>query len=113
MQTIVELAKNFYTVHKFGGSSVADASRFIEVTKILNGSKEIIVVSATKGTTTKLQNMLDAARDGHSWKMDLANLEQMHQLISGSRLHVIDDIAHQWHPHIAETVRDFLASALQ
>ena len=42
MQTIVELARNFYTVHKFGGSSVADASRFIEVTKILNGSKEII-----------------------------------------------------------------------
>lgn len=81
MQTIVELARNFYTVHKFGGSSVADASRFIEVTKILNGSKEIIVVSATKGTTTKLQNMLDAARDGQSWKMDLANLEQMHQLI--------------------------------
>ena len=25
--------------------------------------------------------MLDAARDGQSWKMDLANLEQMHQLI--------------------------------
>ena len=29
----MELARNFYTVHKFGGSSVADASRFIEVTK--------------------------------------------------------------------------------
>lgn len=77
----MELAKHYYTVHKFGGSSVADASRFKEVKKILTGSTEVVVVSATKGTTTKLQNMLDSARDGLEWKQDLSKLEEFHHQI--------------------------------
>lgn len=78
----MELKKNYYAAHKFGGSSVADASRFEEVKKILKGEKEIIVVSATKGTTTKLQNMLDSARDGNAWQADLkANEDFHHQII--------------------------------
>ncbi len=85
-QTIVELNKNFYTVHKFGGSSLADACRFNEVKKILTGSKEVIVVSATKGTTTKLQNMLDAARDGKAWSEELNSLEKAHQIIINTLL---------------------------
>lgn len=85
-QTIVELNKNFYTVHKFGGSSLADACRFNEVKKILTGNKEVIVVSATKGTTTKLQNMLDAARDGQTWSEELNALEAAHKVIISNLL---------------------------
>lgn len=77
----MELVKNHYTVHKFGGSSVADASRFKEVKKILTGDNDVVVVSATKGTTTKLQNMLDAARDNQVWQQDLNALEQFHHQI--------------------------------
>ena len=82
----MELNKNFYTVHKFGGSSLADACRFNEVKKILTGNKEVIVVSATKGTTTKLQNMLDAARDGQTWREELEALETAHQTIISTLL---------------------------
>jgi aspartokinase/homoserine dehydrogenase 1 len=77
----VEILKNYYTVHKFGGSSVADASRFLEVKKILSGQKEVIVVSATKGTTSKLQAMLDAASNYQPWQENLDNLHQFHQTI--------------------------------
>lgn len=77
----MKLAKHYYTVHKFGGSSVANAERFKEVKKILTGSTDVIVVSATKGTTTKLQNMLDAARDGKEWKSELSTLEEFHHSI--------------------------------
>lgn len=92
----MKLIPNYYTAHKFGGSSVADASRFVEVKKILSGSKEIIVVSATKGTTNKLQAMLDAARDGITWQDNLVSCEQFHQQIIGQLLpqdkqqHILD-----------------------
>lgn len=78
---MAELIKHYYTAHKFGGSSVASAERFKEVKKILTGEKEVIVVSATKGTTTKLQIILDLARDGQIWETELANLEKHHQNI--------------------------------
>ena len=77
----VELKSSYYTVHKFGGSSVANSERFKEVKKILSGSREVVVVSATKGTTNKLQAMLNAARDKQEWHNDLVNLEQFHQHI--------------------------------
>lgn len=82
----MELNKNFYTLHKFGGSSLADAKRFNEVKKILAGNQEVIVVSATKGTTTQLQNMLDAARDGKTWHTELSALESAHQTIINALL---------------------------
>ena len=77
----VELTKRFYTVHKFGGSSMANAERLIEVKKILSGSKEIIVVSATKGTTSKLQALLNNAYEGQSWVKELDALEKSHQIM--------------------------------
>ena len=55
----MKIVKNHFTVHKFGGSSLADANRFKAVKQILDGKKEIIVVSAIKGTTSTLQNSLD------------------------------------------------------
>lgn len=82
----MELIKRYYTVHKFGGSSVANAERFVEVKKILTGSKEVVVVSATKGTTSKLQLLMDNARDGLSWQDELAALEKSHQVIIESLL---------------------------
>jgi aspartokinase/homoserine dehydrogenase 1 len=70
-----------YSVHKFGGSSVADASRFKAVKEILSGNQEIIVVSATKGTTSRLQNLLDNAAAGNPWQSELLQLQQQHQTI--------------------------------
>ncbi len=82
----MELAHRFYTAHKFGGSSMADANRFTEVKKILTGSKEVIVVSATKGTTSKLQSLLDAARSGISWEKELSAIKNSHLTIIESLL---------------------------
>ena len=44
------------------------------------------MVSATKGTTTQLQNMLDAARDGKTWHTELSALESAHQTIINALL---------------------------
>lgn len=76
---IVELKSKYYTVHKFGGSSVANSERFKEVKKILTGKQEVVVVSATKGTTNKLLAMLNSARDSKYWQQDLTSLEELHK----------------------------------
>jgi aspartokinase/homoserine dehydrogenase 1 len=75
---LMKIVKNHFTVHKFGGSSVADAERLKAVKQILSGEKEIIVVSATKGTTSTLQNCLDLARGGYEYSHDLQVLEERH-----------------------------------
>lgn len=74
----MKLKKNFYTVHKFGGSSLADAERFRAVKQILTGKKEVIVVSATKGTTSTLQRALDLAQTNVDYLSTLATLEDSH-----------------------------------
>lgn len=74
----MEIVKNRFITHKFGGSSVANAERFCEVKKILTGKDEVIVVSAIKGTTNKLQAMLDMAANGTVWQQELITLEQIH-----------------------------------
>lgn len=51
-----------YHVHKFGGTSVANMERFVELKSLLTGKNEIIVVSATQDTTATLQTMIDAAK---------------------------------------------------
>jgi len=51
-------------VHKFGGSSLSNAERFIAVRSILNQNNQIIIVSAVKGTTSILQDMIDKASQG-------------------------------------------------
>jgi aspartokinase/homoserine dehydrogenase 1 len=42
-----------YSIHKFGGSSLANAKRFKEVSSVLKGKNEIIVVSAIQGMTVR------------------------------------------------------------
>src|SRR5579863_3821801 len=74
----MKITKNHFTTHKFGGSSLADAERFKAVKQILSGKKEIIVVSATKGTTSTLQNCLDLARRGNDYLRELHLLEERH-----------------------------------
>lgn len=74
----MKILKKHFVTHKFGGSSLADASRFKAVKQILTGKNEIIVVSATRGTTSILQNSLDLARDGKDYLLDLHKLEERH-----------------------------------
>ncbi len=74
----MEIIKDRFIAHKFGGSSVANAERFTEVKKILSGKDEVIVVSAIKGTTNKLQAMLDMAATGNDWHAELTSLEEAH-----------------------------------
>jgi len=67
-----------YIVHKFGGSSLANAERFTAVKSLLSGRNEIIVVSAIKETTSLLQTVLDQAKEGQ-WDVSiLARVETNH-----------------------------------
>lgn len=74
----MKIVKNYFITHKFGGSSLADADRFKAVKQILSGKQEIIVVSATKGTTTGLQKCLDVALVGNDYIPDLQLLKERH-----------------------------------
>ncbi len=65
-------------VHKFGGSSLANAERFIALKPLLTGKNEIIVVSASQGTTSALQAIIDAAKDGAAFLPTLEALEKSH-----------------------------------
>lgn len=67
-----------YDVHKFGGTSVANTERFIELKSLLTGKNELIVVSATQGTTSTLQTMIDAAKSKSPYLPLLEKLEQFH-----------------------------------
>ncbi len=68
-----------YCVHKFGGTSLANAERFTALKSILTGKNEIIVVSATHGTTNVLQTALDQAKQGKSFLPVLDELEKSHE----------------------------------
>jgi aspartokinase/homoserine dehydrogenase 1 len=79
-----------YFVHKFGGSSLADAGRFSALKSMLKGKNEIIVVSAVQGTTAVLQNIANAAKEGAPFQEGLDALEQTHlqlatKLLSGNK----------------------------
>ncbi len=73
-------------IHKFGGSSLADASRFRAISKLISGQHEIIVVSATAGTTKSLQAVLDIAVTGNAYADQLAALCTHHEGIMGELL---------------------------
>lgn len=66
-----------YSIHKFGGSSLANAERFKTV-KALLGGKEIVVVSAVQGTTTMLQSMMDEAKKNLNYLKKLEEIEEKH-----------------------------------
>ncbi|WP_235603215.1 amino acid kinase family protein [Piscirickettsia litoralis] len=65
-----------WVTHKFGGSSLGDVKRFLNVAKILSGKDEIIIVSATQGTTSNLQSLLDQACLGELNEELLSSIEK-------------------------------------
>ncbi|ALA24587.1 aspartate kinase [Piscirickettsia salmonis] len=67
-----------WITHKFGGSSLNDAACFLNVAKILSGKQEIIIVSATQGTTSSLQLLLDQACLGELNDELLTSIERKH-----------------------------------
>src|SRR5690554_6930207 len=84
MDFIVNSAK--WAVHKFGGTSVANAERYQHVGQVLAGqaeqqdhARQAVVVSAMSGVTNALIELVNLAiqRD-ESYKARLTELEQKH-----------------------------------
>jgi aspartokinase/homoserine dehydrogenase 1 len=67
-----------YRVHKFGGSSLADAAHFAAIKPLLTGQDEIIVVSAVKDVTSTLQELLDDAQAERDFLAPLLAVEKKH-----------------------------------
>jgi bifunctional aspartokinase / homoserine dehydrogenase 1 len=72
-----------WTVHKFGGTSVADASCIRRVAGIIGGQRRgnnlAVVVSAMKGVTDDLLGLVDAAAKGQPVEATLAALRARHE----------------------------------
>ena len=68
-------------VHKFGGSSLADAGRIRHVAGLMldaDDERQIVVVSAMQGTTDALIGLADAAAHGRDWQAAFEALRQRH-----------------------------------
>ena len=75
------MSKKDYIVHKFGGTSLANAERFKAVAELLTGHNEIVVVSAVQGVTKMLQAMLELAAAQQSYSRELESLRSKHHEI--------------------------------
>ncbi len=95
----------FWVVHKFGGSSVADAACFARVAAIVEaqaGQKQAVVLSACKGVTDALLQLVHSAeRQGEAWRSGLTALRERHAGIAGELLPVA-----QVQEYLAEFDRD-------
>ena len=74
-----------WTIHKFGGSSLADADCIRHVAELMSRRTEDdgqgIVVSAMAGVTNALLQMAhDAARQHAQWKTQIASLHERHRI---------------------------------
>ncbi|MBS0387248.1 MAG: bifunctional aspartate kinase/homoserine dehydrogenase I [Proteobacteria bacterium] len=71
-----------WVVHKFGGSSVADAACFARVADIIESQSSVrvaVVLSACRGVTDALlQLVLRAEKQDESWRAQLAALRERH-----------------------------------
>lgn len=67
-------------VHKFGGSSLADAAHYCAVAGLIdNGAQSrVVVVSAMQGVTDTLLSLLAAAQSGEDWAPAWSALQQRH-----------------------------------
>lgn len=67
-------------VHKFGGSSLADAARMRAIAPLLDdgAGARLVVVSAMLGTTNALVELATIARAGGDWAPDWQGLRQRH-----------------------------------
>ncbi|HKC16062.1 MAG TPA: hypothetical protein VKC11_05080, partial [Steroidobacteraceae bacterium] len=93
-----------WVVHKFGGSSVADAQCFSRVAAIIEsqpGQRLAVVLSACKGVTDALLQLVALAeRQDESWRRELAALRERHADIATALLpaamvaEYVEEIAH-------------------
>ena len=71
-----------WRVHKFGGSSVADAACFTRVADILEAdpaSRQAVVLSACRGVTDDLLGLVDSAeRRNAEWVTNLEAIRTRH-----------------------------------
>lgn len=67
-----------HVIHKFGGSSLANAQRFIAVRDLLGKKQESVVVSAMQGVTSALQHVLDDAKERKSYHNQLRLIAEKH-----------------------------------
>jgi len=67
-------------VHKFGGSSVADAARIQALAPLVDDGADarVVVVSAMAGTTNALVAMAAQAGSGQDWSADWSALRERH-----------------------------------
>src|SRR5271170_5703010 len=79
-----------WVVHKFGGSSVADAACFERVASILESQPRerlAVVLSACKGVTDALLDLVkQAERQSADWEANLAAIRARHAQIAASLL---------------------------
>ena len=83
------MTDNNWTVHKFGGSSVADADCFRRVARIVEqgGERQAIVLSACRGVTDALLNMVALAEhQDASYEARLGEIRERHIQIAESVL---------------------------
>ncbi len=72
-----------WSIHKFGGTSVGNADRYKKVAQLLptiaTQKKTGIVVSAMKGTTDNLIDLVDLAKNKNGlWKVKLKSVKDLH-----------------------------------
>lgn len=92
-------ARDAFIAHKFGGSSVADASRYRHVAMILaarDDTAQITVVSAMKGVTDALVALADAAARGEDWQAAFASLHERHRATARELLGQHADLTCAW-----------------
>src|ERR1700745_3554310 len=79
-----------WVVHKFGGSSVADADCFRKVAAILESAppgRLAVVLSACRGVTDALLRLVALAeRQDESYRHELAQLRERHAAIAAALL---------------------------
>lgn len=88
-----------YIVHKFGGSSLADANKVNHIANIINGKHESIIVSATGKTTSKLKQALLAAKQNQATDELLLDIKQSHDQI-------IDTFNHSDNQELKQAIAD-------
>lgn len=80
--SLAPVAADLPAAHKFGGSSLADASCFRRVAAILRtqpATRQVVIVSAMRGTTDALIALAEAAvRAAPHWRADWQQLRERH-----------------------------------
>src|SRR5258708_23674970 len=94
-----------WVVHKFGGSSVADAQCFSRVAAIIEsqpGQRLAVVLSACRGVTDALLQLVALAeRQDESWRRELIALRERHAQIATPLLPaaLVGEYAEEMAPH--------------